>query len=273
MVQFFERKAMKTHSGVTLQINLAPTDLPHAKHTLPHQLRQLAGQVDEILLVLDLHRSHGRYAEGWKERLPGMRQLIQECCTSFHHAHAQEVDYSYDATAAVSAMFFGGKPVPTKDWIGAPFYAYFYGLYVAKHNYVFHMDSDMMYGGGSQTWVEEAVQLLNEQPDALIVNPLPGPPTADGSLRSQILEPEPSTSLAFRARTLSTRLFLMDRNRFSSRIKQLSLVRQSSLKALRALAEGQPPYHSVEGIFARAMLEHNLYRIDFLGSDPGMWSI
>ena len=264
---------MNTHSGVTLQINLAPTDLPHAKYTLPHQLRQLAGQVDEVLLVLDLHRSHGRYAEGWKERLPGMRQLIDECCGRYSHAHFQEVDYSNDVAAAVSAIFFCGKPIPTKDWIGAPFYAYFYGLYAAKHHYVFHMDSDMMYGGGSQTWVAEAVQLLVERPDVLVVNPLPGPPTADGSLRSQILEPEPYTSLAYRARALSTRLFLMDRNRFSSHIKQLPLVPQTRLNTLRALAEGQPPYASVEVVFAQAMPEYGLYRIDFLGNNPGMWSI
>src|SRR5438874_10221326 len=45
--------------AVTLQISLAPNDLPHAVHTVPHQLRQLAGQVDEIDPTLDLHRSGG----------------------------------------------------------------------------------------------------------------------------------------------------------------------------------------------------------------------
>ncbi len=264
---------MNTHSGVTLQINLAPTDLPHAKYILPHQLRQLAGQVDEVLLILDLHRSHGRYAEGWKERLPGMRLLIDKCCAKYSHAHMQEVDYSAEVAADMSALYFGGQPIPMKDWIGAPFYAYFYGLYAAKHNYVFHMDSDMMYGGGSQTWVAEAVQLLTERPNVLICNPLPGPPTTGGSLRSQVLEPEPYTSLAYRAQILSTRLFLIDRDRCSSRIKKLPLIPPTRLNTLRALIEGQPPYQSVEMVFARAMPEHGLYRIDFLGSEPGLWSI
>src|SRR5260370_32205961 len=56
--------------ATTLKINLAPTDLPHLIHILPHQIRKFGGQVDEILLTLDLHQSHGRFGTAWKERLP-----------------------------------------------------------------------------------------------------------------------------------------------------------------------------------------------------------
>lgn len=265
---------MNTHSGVTLQISLAPTDVPHAKYILPHQLRQWAGQVDEVLLVVDLHRSHGRFSEGWKERLPELRPLIDECCARYSHTHFLVVDYSDEVAATLSSLFFGGQPIPTKDWIGGPFYTYFFGLYAAKHNYVFHMDSDMMYGGGSQTWVAEAVQLLTERSDGLICSPLPGPPTADGRLRSQVLEPEPYTSPAFRTPIVSTRLFLMDRNRFFSRIKKLSLIPPPGFfDTWRALAEGQPPYGTPENVFRQGMAKHGLIRIDFLGCDPGMWSV
>ena len=47
-----------------LQINLGPIDLPHLIHILPHQIRQLGGQVDEILLTLDLHQSRGSVWNG-----------------------------------------------------------------------------------------------------------------------------------------------------------------------------------------------------------------
>src|SRR5205807_576517 len=139
------------------------------------------------------------------------------------------------------------------DWNGGPFYSYFFGLHAAKHQYVFHMDSDMMYGGGSSTWIAEALHLLAERPDALVCSPLPGPPTTDGRLRSQVLEPEPHTSLAFRSRALSTRLFLLDRNRFASRIKQLPLTQPPRRRIWQALAEGNPPYELPEVIFSRAM--------------------
>src|SRR5260370_20260193 len=107
-------------SQVTLQINLAPTDLPHARYILPHQLRQWAGQVDEVLLVVDLHQSQGRFSEGGTERLPGLRQLIETCCAHYPHAHTLDVDYSERAAASIAEMFFCGAPVPVKDWEGGP---------------------------------------------------------------------------------------------------------------------------------------------------------
>jgi hypothetical protein len=51
--------AYEIGSGITLQINITPTDLPHLIHILPYQCRQLNDQVDEILLTVDLHRSGG----------------------------------------------------------------------------------------------------------------------------------------------------------------------------------------------------------------------
>ena len=135
-----------------------------------------------------MHRSCGRFAEGWEERLPGLQMLIEYCCARYSHAHAREVDYSAAVAANISDLFFGGQPVPAKDCKGGPFYSYFFGLYAAKHPYIFHVDSDMMYGGGSSYWLAEAVQLLRERTNVLICSPLPGPPTANGDLKSQFLE-------------------------------------------------------------------------------------
>lgn len=264
---------MNTTTGVTLQINLAPTDLPHARHILPHQIRQWAGQVDEVLLVIDLHQSKGRFSEGWQERLPAFRSLINEYRARYPQVRSLEVDYSPTVAARISDQFFGGKPVPAKDWNGGPFYSYFFGLYAATHDYIFHMDSDMMYGGGSTTWVSEAVQLLKERPDVLICSPLPGPPTKDGRLHSQSLQIEPYSSLAFRSPALSSRHFFLDRKRFRSRIRQLPLTQPVRWRIWQAQIEGNPPYNLPEVIFSQAMPTQGLVRIEFLGNDPGMWSI
>lgn len=266
---------MKTTSLVTLQINLAPSDWLHAKYILPHQLRQWAKQVDEVLLTLDLHRSQGRFAEGWEERRPKIQHLIDECCAKYPNVHSQEVDYSPKVVADVSAMFFGGRSIPPKDFRGGPFYSYFFGLYSAKHDYVFHLDSDMMFGGCSSTWIVEAIQLLAERSNILFCCPLPGPPTSDGSLRSQVAESElhPSLALTFRFSSLSSRLFLLDRNRFTSQVKQLSLTYAPVPDIIKALVKGNYPYALPEEIFTEAMLKHSLFRVDFLGKNTGMWSL
>jgi hypothetical protein len=264
---------MRDLAGVTLQINLAPTDLPHAVHTLPHQLRQWGHQVDEILLVVDLHKSRGKYSEGWSKRLPGLRRLIADCRAEYGHARCEDVDYSPSVARTLAQTYFGGRPLPTKDWNGAPFYSYFFGLHAANYDHVMHMDSDMMFGGGSPTWTDEAVVLLSERPDVFTCSPLPGPPTADGHLTSQSLERELLNSLAFRAGHLSTRVFMLDRRRFRTCIPQLSLTRPSRFRVWQALMDGNPPYDFAEAILSQAMAQRGLIRIDFLGSTPGMWSL
>ena len=246
--------------GVTLQINLAPTDLPHARLILPHQLRCWAGQVAEVVLTVDLHRSRNRYATGWAERLPGLRDLVVQCCRDHHAVRSCDVDYSAQAQTRVADTFFGGRPAPAKDSLGAPFYAYFAGLLQATTRYVLHMDSDILYGGGSQVWVGEARSLMAVRPEVLACNPLPGPPTADGSLRSQSLEREPSTTVAYRAPHLSTRLFLIDMDRLRG-LAPLEIRRASWRHALLAGVEGHPRCEPAETALSVAMAARGMLRV------------
>ncbi len=265
---------MSARADVTLQINLAPTDLPHARHIVPHQLRQWAGQVNEVLLTLDLHRSRGRFSAAWTERLPGMRQLLADLCAEYPHAHVCEEDYSEAMRMRLAESFFGRRRPPEKDWNGGPFYSYFYGLQCAQHDYVLHMDSDMMYGGGSQTWVAEAVRLLAEHSMVVACNPLPGPPTTDGALRSQTLDPFPYSSIAYSVPRLSSRIFLLDRARFHRLFPAIPLLAAPTrLRAWQARLEGNPPFGLPEETISLMMMKQHILRVDFLGEAPGMWSV
>jgi hypothetical protein len=259
--------------ATTLQINLAPTDLPHLIHTLPHQIRQLGGQVDEILLTLDLHQSRGRYGTAWKERLPGFLEFVQQQSALNPKIRTHEVDYSRDAAVRISEQFFGGEPIPFKDRNGAPFYAYFSGFTFARHDYIFHIDSDLMFGGGSQSWVAEANELMEARPEVMVCVPLPGPPTRDGTLRSQTLTPEPFSSVAFRARHIDTRVAFFDRRRLISQLAPVPLLQPSTIRRWQARLEGNFPYLPAETCLSLSMRRAGLMRIDFLGQEPGMWSL
>lgn len=264
---------MSDKAGVSLVVNVAPPDLPTAKHTLPHQLRQWGAQVDEIVLVLDLHQSVGKYAEGWAERLPGIKQLLDDCCSEHAHARTVEVDYRPSVVERVRDRFVDGTDFPAKDVLGGPFYPYFFALDSASHDYLLHTDADMMFGGGSQTWIAEAIELLDARPDVLICSPVPGPPATDGELRSQKLEREPLNCLAYRAHWVSTRIMFMDMRRLRSRIGRVTVTRPPARAWLRAVVDGNPPWENFETIYSREMTEHGLVRIDFLGDSPGMWSL
>ncbi len=264
---------MKAGNLVTLQISLAPADLPTARHTVPHQLRQWAGQVGEILFTLDLHRSSGRFSEAWSERLPQIRALIADWCGAYAHARSVDVDYDPAVAAAVAERFFGGTPVPNKDRRGGPFYSYFFALHAARHDAVLHMDSDMMFGGGSQGWVAEAVDLMREQSGVVACNPLPGPPTASGELVSQRLQPFGYDSIAFKTTGFTTRIFILDRVRLARLAGPLLPADAHGMESFKAVLDGNPPKELPENVISSAMKRAGLVRVDFLGRGAGMWSV
>ncbi len=261
---------------VTLQINVAPTDLPHAVSVLPHQLRQWGGQVQEILFTLDLHRtSHGgRFGEAWEERRGPMEELLADLCSRHPHARVDTVDYGEPALRAVAEYFLDAPTMPAKDTKGAPIYPYFYGLHAARNDLVLHLDSDLMFGGGSQKWTAEAAGLLAAHAEVLACSPLPGPPLASQTLRTQSASRFEHDSLAFSFPTLSTRLFLIDRARLRERLLPLQLQGPIRLISLvKARLHGNPPYRAAEIVISAAMAAAGLSRVDFLGADPGMWSL
>lgn len=260
----------------TLQINVAPPDLGHAGHVLSHQLRTWAGQVDEVLFTYDTTPpARGRFGTAWEEQRPGMDALLAGLCDQYPHARIGEVDASPVAQQAVAKSFLTGDRVPAKDSRGGPMYAYFFGWHDAAHDLVLHSDSDLLYGGGSPTWLAEASRVLDQHEDVLFAGPLPGPPRPDGTLLGQPgARPFGTMPYAFAFPTVSSRVFLFDRTRAIARLGPLPLrppvLRRSRIKAR---INGHPPFAMPEQMFSRALQERHAHRVDLLGTGPGMWSL
>lgn len=269
---------------VTLEITVSPTDWRHAVEILPHQLRQWAGQVAEVQLTLNLAARSGRYGGADRAALRALTDLLDDLCRRYPHARVAEVDYGAAARAEVAERFFAGRPVPERTHDGGPFYSYFYGWHAASHDLVLHADSDMLFGGGSQTWVAEALGVLAAEPDVLCTAPLPGPPTPDGELPPAIAEQHtrmggpprrlPAPPVAYRLHGCSTRLWLFDRSTLAERLGGAVPLEAPRLRsALRARVEGHPPFDLPERAISRRMNRLGLARVDFLGTGQGMWSL
>lgn len=67
---------MLLKNKVSLRINLAPGDYPHAKHILKHQLDILSNQVDEIILTVDTRQSKGKFAKVWDANKDLLNQFL-----------------------------------------------------------------------------------------------------------------------------------------------------------------------------------------------------
>jgi hypothetical protein len=269
--------------AVTLDITIAPVDLPYARHIIPHQLRQWAGQVSDIQFTLDLHRSRGRYGAAYDERRPGIERLLERLCAEHPRAEVREVDYAPGMRAEVAERFFGGREIPAKDHYGAPVFAYFFGWHVAANDHILHTDYDVLFGGGAQGWTREAIALLGARADVVLCSPLPGPPTADGLLPDQVVarhartataparEPLPSRAYAFTR--ASTRILFADRREVVRRLCPLPVTPPPLRRALRAHVEGHSLFQPAETSMTLAMQRRGLRRVDFLGEPPGMWSL
>ena len=256
---------------VTLQISLAPGDHRLAAELLKHQTEFWRRGVDEILLTIDTRRSRGRFGENWKAG----RQRILEIAAKIPGARVLEVDYSREARHSVSDEFFAGSPIPSKDWRGGPYYAYFFGLHAARHDFVLHADSDMFFGGDSLRWLEAALPLYAEQPDLLFLAPLPGPP-APGARLKQLTAPREKIGgiEGFCFTEMSTRLFLISRARFRGRIIALQPRPPATRRAsVLALLDGHPAHELPENLLSEAMARQGLKRFDFAGPSPGCWSL
>jgi hypothetical protein len=261
---------------VTLQINLAPPDAAYIDKVIPHQLRVFAGQVDEILLTLDLLKPRsGQFAANWDRWLPVCTEILEGITRSYPKARVDEVDYARSARQAVGEKFFGGRTVPIKDFRGGPYYSYFYGLSRAGHRTVLHLDCDMMFGGISQTWLAEASSALSQDPDLLLVNPLPGPPPGGGRLPEAVTDPNQRVAPdSYRFEHVSSRLFLIDLERFQARICPLRPVRERSLKILvGAMRARRNNFVLPEHVISRAMKQAGMHRLDMLGRPPGLYAV
>ena len=261
--------------GVTLQVNVAPSDAAHAETILPHQLRQLGDQVDEIVFTLDERPPprRSRFARHWQQNRLSLNALLARLCRTIPRTRVDVVDYSPAAVRGLGQEFFGTETLPTKDSRGGPFLSYFHGIAAAEHDYVFHIDADMLFGGGSPTWIAEAVELLAQQPDVLLVSPLPGPPRRNGTLRENAPR-TPEAPNAFRFDTVSSRLFLVERKRLLSEVMPLHLdLPLPFAKLLKASVQRNPRVAPPEMLLEDGMRRAGLWRIDFLGAGNGMWSL
>ncbi|MBC7913699.1 MAG: hypothetical protein H7Y07_06210 [Pyrinomonadaceae bacterium] len=255
---------------VSLQINLAPGDYLHAKFILKHQLDILSNQVDEIILTIETKPSNGRFADGWDENKLQLYSFLKKEIEPHFDVQIIPVDYSEKIKKTIADYFFGTDFIPEKDFRGGPFYAYFFGLHSASNNLIFHIDSDLFLGGGSQKWVQEASDFFDKDPDCFIVSPLPGPPHPDGTLKDQTVVKKIS-SFTYELKGMSTRIFLIDKSKFNT--DKLSQLKPSIKNQIKAYAEGNSNADLPEHLIASYMQLHLLKRIDFLGSNEGLWSL
>lgn len=84
----------------------------------------------------------------------------------------------------------------------------------------------------------------------------------------------PSRVPTWRFATVSTRLFMIDMDRFAKRIGSLELLRPDVKRRIRSYAYNQQPVSMpAEEVLSDNMMRIGVYRLDFLGTGNGMYSL
>lgn len=262
-------------------MNVAPGDWQHVQQTLPHQLRQLREQVDHVLITIDLSRPSGQYARpGYENDRDQLVSMLDRLRIADPNCDIRAVDPQPEMRATLGSRYCRGQIPPLRDAYGGPYHAYLQGIAEAPTDNVLHLDSDMLLGGGSGTWVREAMTVLDEHRELLLCSPLAGPPREDGVLPSLTVAAHAHAQrfgsppqrvegeLAYRFRHASTRICLIRRDRLAAAGLKILKVRAGVLDhRVRQMAA------PLEVALSALMQSHDLERLDMFGDPPGMWAL
>jgi len=259
---------MRSGNKISLQINLSAADLPVCRKLLERQINFWYEELDEIVLSIESKKSFGKFAKDFDLNKEGLMEMVADFGSRFRKIRYHFIDYSAGQNAHLAGLFFCNDSIPEKDYRGCAFYSYLDGLASCNNRYIIHLDSDIMVGGNPNTWLQDAVDLLNSDPNYLLVNPLPGPPSSNYELKQKYTRRMGLYQFLFKK--MSTRVFLIDMNKLN--VNKLSLkkvpVKPRYIKWF--FKSGfKWGYMALEDLFSDIMLRRSLLRVDTLGVSEG----
>jgi hypothetical protein len=202
----------------TLDILVARPDVGFLPLTVPHLVRSCRFPFRRRRLVVDTAPVSGDY-----NSRPGIGTLdeLRGICRALRDARIvdsiEEINYAEPVRKGIMVRHFGEDPGLTHDYKGYPVYGMAYGIATAETDFYLHFDSDMLlHQGPEANWIAAGIELLGRDPDVLCVLPLPGPPTADGSLHQPYAEYRHDPRGLYIFKAFTSRKFLIDVSRFES---------------------------------------------------------
>ncbi|WP_296750887.1 glycosyltransferase family 2 protein [Thiobacillus sp.] len=205
------------NAAVSFTVNVCNSDAPYLEPTLRHMMRQLNFPFAERIATYDPGRQEGKYAERIQGTQSEVERILDRLLADGVIDRVDVVPWTEDEQQRILQKYFGGRQVDLKDFSGAPIYQYLYAMDACRGDYLFHVDSDMLfYRAGERSWIYDGLDLLARESRVVVATPQGGPPQARNwleRLTGRSFEPKPKSDW-HRADFVSTRYFLMDVARF-----------------------------------------------------------
>ena len=257
---------------VEVSILTCPHDTDFLGITVPHLINSLVGLNALRTLLVDWMPVTGHYSKIYP---PRQEEKFMEICDELVAMgcidRVVRIPYDEKTVAALMDSAFQGKFRATHNIRGYPIYGSIYAVLSTKKRYLVHFDADMMiHQGGSKTWIEYGISLLDRHDDVGAVMPRSGPPTHSGIpyQGSEKFEHDPRGFHSFSS--FSSRVYLIDVLKFRSLhpVEPLWLGRRDKI---RSFFDGRGQALSWESIITKAFRQKSLRRADLLNHDS--WSL
>jgi hypothetical protein len=171
----------------------------------------------------------------------------------------------------ISQKYFGARISKMRDHRGIPLLGWVAGIEAAQTDFVVHFDSDILvYQASSYNWLEAGMSLLERDPAAMFIAPLPGPPATDGQLRGQATDPSRDDEGNFRFKTFSSRRFLLSKLRFLNLLPTRVGYTSSKRAGLMRLGFGNA-FVPWEECVSRSLQKSEYYRVHL--RCPQAWTL
>lgn len=199
-------------SECTFVLLAGPRDSAFLDDTLRHVLRMCSFGFREVLIVADdLPRAnHSINNETENSRFADLVYRLTRDEVVTRCIHLREI-----ASDRLAEKYFGSRVSRLRDHRRVPLFGWIAGIEEAQTDFVVHFDSDiLLHQSPGHSWIHAGMTLMKQDPLAMFVSPLPGPPSRDGGLRAQAVAPTLDSQGNFRFKTFSSRRFLVSKRRF-----------------------------------------------------------
>lgn|GEM_PF-3555045 len=208
-------------NDVELSVNVCARDVGFFEPTYRHLIKGLRYPFKTRRLIVDRSVPTGRFATSDLNEQT-FDQALQSLVDDGLVDVIDEVDWSEDVVQRVMRKFFGRATAPTRCAAGSPIYQYLFAIEQATSPYLLHFDNDILvHMRDGCTWIDHAIELMRSNERVVFATPEGGPAQATGAMGWVFGRRARTDRRWQRAASVSTRYFLLDRDRFNAAVLPL----------------------------------------------------
>ena len=196
----------------------AVTDLAFLRFTIPHQLNQCKVNGKRVLRI-DTSPVSGYYKNHRElSKLSELKDLGNNLLYEGAIDEVLQIDYNRELVHAAYLKHFGKNFPETHCFRGYPYYGSILPFESSDSKYIAHLDSDMLiYQKDGYDWIQEAIEIMEDNQDIICCLPLSGPPRSDDQLHQGTTEYKFDKKRdIFLFKNFTSRIFVMNTERFAS---------------------------------------------------------